>query len=159
MEKLKLGQTTDVAIGYGDFTPSDGISREYPYYYIVRLNQRIPARIPATPETTEKKNSLLEAERQTIQTAWLDGLRGKSRTQIFKTAAPMLTGYIDASPATPLGIVALPSSNYPKGIAVLGKKGFVKSPYALYAEPIDVHGYSSGSAIRCPYTNKIFLVP
>jgi len=47
----------------------------------------------------------------------------------------------------------------PYGIPVPGHKGMVTSPYSPDGNYIDVSVFPSGSAVRDPYTGKIFLVP
>jgi hypothetical protein len=47
----------------------------------------------------------------------------------------------------------------PYGIPVPGQKGMVTSPYLPEASYIDVRGFAPGSAVKDPYTGKIFLVP
>ena len=45
------------------------------------------------------------------------------------------------------------------GIPVPGQKGMVTSPYSPEGNYIDVSGFAPGSAVKDPYTGKIFLVP
>jgi hypothetical protein len=47
----------------------------------------------------------------------------------------------------------------PYGIPVSGRKGIVTSPYLPEGGYIDVSAFASGSAVKDPYTGKIFLVP
>ena len=47
----------------------------------------------------------------------------------------------------------------PYGIPVSGQKGIVTSPYLPEGGYIDVSSFAPGSAVKDPYTGKIFLVP
>jgi hypothetical protein len=47
----------------------------------------------------------------------------------------------------------------PYGIPVPGQKGMVTSPYLPEGNYIDVSAFAPGSAVKDPYTEKIFLVP
>ena len=47
----------------------------------------------------------------------------------------------------------------PYGIPVPGQKGMVTSPYLPEGNYIDVSGFAPGTAVKDPYTGKIFRVP
>lgn len=48
---------------------------------------------------------------------------------------------------------------YPVAQPVPGKPGWVYSPYAPKAGPVDVSALPRGSEARCPFTQKIFFTP
>jgi hypothetical protein len=47
----------------------------------------------------------------------------------------------------------------PYGIPVVGKKGYVYSPFAEDRGQVDVEGLKRGTRVKCPYTGKHFRVP
>jgi hypothetical protein len=47
----------------------------------------------------------------------------------------------------------------PYGIPVPGRKGMVTSPYLPQGNYVDVSAFAPGTAVKDPYTGKIFLVP
>lgn len=50
-------------------------------------------------------------------------------------------------------------TNLPYGTPVIGKKGYVYSPFAPEKGMVDVNDIPSGTKVECPYTGKIFRVP
>jgi hypothetical protein len=47
----------------------------------------------------------------------------------------------------------------PYGIPIPGQKGIVASPFLPEGNYVDVSAFAPGSAVKDPYTGKIFLVP
>jgi hypothetical protein len=50
-------------------------------------------------------------------------------------------------------------AEFPTAELVPGKPGYVISPFDSSARYVDVSGYTSGSKVKDPWTNKIFIVP
>jgi hypothetical protein len=48
---------------------------------------------------------------------------------------------------------------FPTAKAVSGKPGYVISPFDSSGRYVDITGYTSGSKVKDPWTNKIFIVP
>ena len=65
------------------------------------------------------------------------------------------------APATPTPAPrnATSSIQFPTAKPVPGKPGYVFSPYDPNGGYVDVTGYQSGSKVKDPYSQKIFLVP
>jgi hypothetical protein len=50
-------------------------------------------------------------------------------------------------------------ADVPYAIPVPGKQGFVTSPFAPESGYIDVHQFAPGTAVKDPFTGKVFLTP
>ncbi len=64
----------------------------------------------------------------------------------------------ETAAAAPPPATSAPKGDYPYGVPVPGKPGFVRSPYSP-DKMTDVRGYAPGTEVKDPYTQKIFLVP
>jgi hypothetical protein len=72
---------------------------------------------------------------------------------------PLQTATISSkSKASPVSAAA-PPVQFPIAQRVPGKSGLVMSPYDPEARYVDVSGYASGSKVKDPWTEKIFIVP
>jgi hypothetical protein len=111
-----------------------------------------------TPNPTEKKTK--RAARR--PTSSQSNLVGASPTPLEQP-----TNLVKEETVTPTVVVlraaAVPpekaKGDMPYGIPVPGRKGMVTSPYSPEGNYIDVSAFAPGSAVKDPYTGKIFLVP
>jgi hypothetical protein len=109
-----------------------------------------------TPNPTEKKTK--RAARR--PTSPQSNVVGASPTPLEQ---PMNLVKDEMITPTVLRASAVPAEkakgDMPYGIPVPGHKGMVTSPYSPEGNYIDVSAFTPGSAVRDPYTGKIFLVP
>ena len=85
-----------------------------------------------------------------------------STTTTTTTTTPPVDPAVDPTAATTPTTSAATSGtargDYPYGVPVPDKPGFVRSPYSP-DKLTDVRGYAPGTEVKDPYTGKIFLVP
>jgi hypothetical protein len=112
-----------------------------------------------TPNPTKKKTTTHVSRRPTSPQS---NLVGASPTPLEQPA-----NLVKEEKVTPTVTVQRASTvpeekakgDMPYGIPVPGHKGMVTSPYSPEGNYIDVSAFPPGSAVRDPYTGKVFLVP
>jgi hypothetical protein len=85
---------------------------------------------------------------------------GETTTTTTTTNPPMDPADPTAAttPTSTAGTTGTARGDYPYGVPVPDKPGFVRSPYSP-DKLTDVRGYAPGTEVKDPYTGKIFLVP
>jgi hypothetical protein len=115
---------------------------------------------PTPPNPTKKKTTTKRASRR--PTSPQSNLVGASPTPLEQP-----TDLVKEEKVTPTVTVSRASTvppekakgDLPYGIPVPGHKGMVTSPYSPEGNYIDVSAFAPGSAVKDPYTGKVFLVP
>jgi len=79
------------------------------------------------------------------------GTASASRTTRKETA--------QSSTKTGSSRASTPQENFPTAKSVPGKSGYVFSPFDTEGRYVDVSGFASGTKVKDPWTDKIFLVP
>jgi hypothetical protein len=85
-----------------------------------------------------------------------------ARTQKPSTPSPRVTQTEKTGPEPQPSSPSQASSTstaFPTATAVPGKPGYVFSPFDSSGRYVDVSGYTSGTKVKDPWTDKIFVVP
>jgi len=127
------GKRGDESAVVGTQTPSD----------VTNPGQSIP---PPEMASASQQQPRVEAERGQSRTSG-----ATSRTTRGETA--------QSSSSVASTRASASSTAFPTGKLVPGKPGYVFSPFDKEGRYVDVSGFPSGTKVKDPWTDKIFLVP
>ena len=124
-----------------------------PVYYATRKSSGEPTMVGTTEATSSDVAEpgrpmppKTAAERRQSRTS-----SGASRTTRKETAQSSTRAGSSRPSAS--------QENFPTAKAVPGKSGYVFSPFDTEGRYVDVSGFASGTKVKDPWTDKIFLVP
>ena len=86
-------------------------------------------------------------------------VRQQERAVTSSTASSRPSPQTASATPTPAARTTTSAVQFPVAKPVPGKPGYVFSPYDPNGGYVDVTGYQSGSKVKDPYSQKIFLVP
>ena len=152
------GYSTEVDIQYPDGMPDLYKNIPFPYNPIdggisVPVKKEMPLHILSISYWDGANAAGYRAHNVKVVVEWVWPIAGNQGQSSALADSQTLSG--SSSTTSP----SVTTNEYPSAIPIPDKPGFVTSPYAPNQVPVDVRGYPSGSTVRCPYTNKIFVIP
>ena len=149
--------TRDVAVGSYRVATA-------PVHYALRRHSNEPTMV-GTTDAIESDVTQPGHPVQTTQVASAPQPRRKADTtksqKLSKTTSPV--AYSETTrpePRTsPPSQASSTSAEFPTAKAVPGKPGYVFSPFDSTGRYVDVSGYTPGTKVKDPWTDKIFIVP
>jgi hypothetical protein len=151
--------TRDVAVG------SYRVATAPVHYALRRQREDAAARDAASIETME---SDVTQPGHPVAESEVASTRQQPRVESDRVSSPRSTAAPRVARKETTHSKTKPSSSPPASSAqaefptaelVPGKPGYVISPFDSDGRYVDVSGYTSGSKVKDPWTNKIFIVP
>ena len=142
--------TRDVAVGSYRVATA-------PVHYALRRHSNEPTMVGIESDVTQPGRPVAST-----QVAPAPQPRRKADTttsqKARKTTPPVAYSETTQPEPKPLP-AAQPSSTFPTAKAVPDKPGYVFSPFDSSGRYVDVSGYTPGTKVKDPWTDKIFVVP
>ncbi|HEV2095698.1 MAG TPA: hypothetical protein VGQ82_04275, partial [Chthoniobacterales bacterium] len=136
-----------------------------PFDFLKRIGRSIthPHHTPVPRRTTRKSSAQGTAADDTNRSADDDrGAPGATKgpqpaVETPPSAEPPKV--VTERPASGVPPAQVARADLPYGVPVPSRPGFVVSPYSPGGGYVDIRGFPSGTAVKDPYTGKIFLTP
>ena len=153
--KTSYHVTRDVAVGSYRVATT-------PVHYALRRHSNEPTMV-GTTDAIESDVTQPGHPAQATQVASASQPQRKADTtrsqKSSKTPPVAYSETTQPEPRTSQPTQASSSTAFPTAKAVPDKPGYVFSPFDLSGRYVDVSGYTSGTKVKDPWTDKIFVVP
>ena len=145
--------TRDVAVGSYRVATA-------PVHYALRRHSNEPTMVGTTDAV---ESDLTQPGHPAASTRVASASQPQHKANTTRTQKPPKTtppvAHTDATQPEPKPAAAQASSTFPTAKAVPDKPGYVFSPFDSSGRYVDVSGYTPGTKVKDPWTDKIFVVP
>jgi hypothetical protein len=166
------GTTRDVAVSSYHVTRDVAVGSyrvaTAPVHYVLRRNQGDTSTTDATSAQTVESD-VSEPGHPVAESEVAPVRQQQPRIESARVSSPRSTAapHVARREATQSKTKPPPASSrassaqaeFPTAKLVPGKPGYVVSPFDSSGRYVDVSGYTSGSKVKDPWTDKIFIVP